>query len=91
MGSGLDIRAKSQGPAIFKLNVCLIVLSSIVIIGRLYARGFMTKALGVDDILAVFGFVRYLENREPCFFVITDISVVTRASPSLYLASKLSK
>ncbi|KAH7011102.1 hypothetical protein EDB80DRAFT_384116 [Ilyonectria destructans] len=56
MGSGLDIGAKSQGPAIFKLNVCLIVLSSIVIIGRLYARGFMTKALGVDDILAVFGF-----------------------------------
>ncbi|KAH7132693.1 hypothetical protein EDB81DRAFT_805373 [Dactylonectria macrodidyma] len=56
MASELDSGAKSQGPAIFKLNVCLIVLSSIVMIARLYARGFMTKALGVDDIAAVFGF-----------------------------------
>ncbi|EGU71941.1 hypothetical protein FOXB_17548 [Fusarium oxysporum f. sp. conglutinans Fo5176] len=44
MASGLDNGVKSQ------------VLSSIVTIGRLYARGFMTKALGVDDLLATIGF-----------------------------------
>ncbi|EXA32113.1 hypothetical protein FOVG_16595 [Fusarium oxysporum f. sp. pisi HDV247] len=56
MASGLDNGVKSQGAVIFNLNVCLIVLSSIVTIGRLYARGFMTKALGVDDLLAIIGF-----------------------------------
>ncbi|EGU73458.1 hypothetical protein FOXB_16031 [Fusarium oxysporum f. sp. conglutinans Fo5176] len=44
MASGLDNGVKSQ------------VLSSIVTIGRLYARGFMAKALGVDDLLATIGF-----------------------------------
>ncbi|KAM6523077.1 hypothetical protein FSOLCH5_003696 [Fusarium solani] len=56
MASGTDDGAKSQGPVLVNLNVCLIILSSIVMVARLYARGFMTKALGVDDIVAVFGF-----------------------------------
>jgi hypothetical protein len=62
MASGTDDGAKSQGPVLVNLNVCLIILSSIVMVARLYARGFMTKALGVDDIVAVFGFVSGLRS-----------------------------
>jgi hypothetical protein len=75
MASGLDNDAKSQGPVLLYLNLCLIVLSSIVMIGRLYARGFMARALGVDDMLALLGFVRLPANFPHC--VVVDIFVIS--------------
>ncbi|KAF5008879.1 hypothetical protein FDECE_4903 [Fusarium decemcellulare] len=47
---------KSHGPFLFDLNVALIVITTIVMIVRLYVRGIMTKALGVDDVLAMLAY-----------------------------------
>lgn len=35
------------------LNICLILFSSISVALRLYVRGFITKALGLDDAFSV--------------------------------------
>ncbi|CZR46044.1 uncharacterized protein FPRO_11491 [Fusarium proliferatum ET1] len=56
MASGSGNDARSQGPDILRLNICLTVFSSLIMIARLYARCFMTRAFGVDDILALVGF-----------------------------------
>ncbi|KAF5968923.1 integral membrane protein [Fusarium bulbicola] len=55
MASGSGNAARSQGPDILRLNVCLVVLSSLIMMARLYARCFMTRAFGVDDFLALLG------------------------------------
>ncbi|KAI1692654.1 hypothetical protein Ddc_23471 [Ditylenchus destructor] len=56
MASGSGNETRSQGPDILRLNLCLIVFSSLIIMARLYARCFMTRAFGVDDFLALIGF-----------------------------------
>ncbi|CAM1501038.1 Fc.00g102000.m01.CDS01 [Cosmosporella sp. VM-42] len=51
-----DLPSDSKGYVIFNLNVALIAISSVIMIVRLYVRGFMTKALGPDDFLAIVSF-----------------------------------
>ncbi|KAH6968649.1 hypothetical protein DER45DRAFT_547069 [Fusarium avenaceum] len=63
--AGFDPKS-GDGQPIFNLNVALIVITSALMIVRLYVRGIMTRSLGWDDLLAVFawGFVvcfSYLE------------------------------
>lgn len=53
----LDIPAHSQGWMLYGLDVFLITMTTIIMIFRMSARGFMTKALGVDDYIAVFAYV----------------------------------
>jgi hypothetical protein len=49
---------ESKGPILLGLNIALIVLTTTVMVTRLYARGIVTKALGLDDAIAIFAFVR---------------------------------
>ncbi|KFZ24150.1 hypothetical protein V502_01362 [Pseudogymnoascus sp. VKM F-4520 (FW-2644)] len=46
-----------RGDISFRLNVCLIVISTFFISIRLYVRGVMTKTLRWDDLLAAIAFV----------------------------------
>jgi hypothetical protein len=48
----------SQGYRIRNLNVALIVVTSVIMMLRLYARGLMTKAFGLDDFIAIIAYVR---------------------------------
>lgn len=52
----------SKGPMLMNVHICLITLSSLLTISRVYARGFMTKALGLDDALCFLAFVRLYPN-----------------------------
>ncbi|KAH7176224.1 hypothetical protein EDB81DRAFT_751610 [Dactylonectria macrodidyma] len=47
---------ESQGHAMRGLNIALILITTIIIILRLYIRGWMTKALGLDDLIATVAF-----------------------------------
>ncbi|KAH7118067.1 hypothetical protein B0J13DRAFT_200579 [Dactylonectria estremocensis] len=47
----------SRGRIVFNLNVALIVITSVIVLARLYVRRFMTKALGLDDLLTIISFV----------------------------------
>ncbi|KAH7110145.1 hypothetical protein EDB81DRAFT_863149 [Dactylonectria macrodidyma] len=47
---------KSQGCMLRDLNIALIIITTIIMILRLYARGWMTKALGLDDLMAIIAF-----------------------------------
>ncbi|KAH6983981.1 hypothetical protein EDB80DRAFT_756822 [Ilyonectria destructans] len=47
----------SRGHILFNINVALIVISSVIVLARLYVRRFMTKAFGLDDILTIVSFV----------------------------------
>ncbi|KAI8664528.1 hypothetical protein NCS55_00961900 [Fusarium keratoplasticum] len=47
---------ESKGPILLDLNIALIVLTTTVMATRLYARGIVTKALGLDDVIAIFAF-----------------------------------
>ncbi|EEU38683.1 uncharacterized protein NECHADRAFT_83082 [Fusarium vanettenii 77-13-4] len=44
---------ESKGPLLLDLNIALIVLTTTVMATRLYARGIVTKALGLDDVIAM--------------------------------------
>lgn len=46
-----------RGHIVFNINVALIVISSVIVLARLYVRRFMTKAFGLDDILTIVSFV----------------------------------
>ncbi|KAH6985375.1 hypothetical protein EDB80DRAFT_224283 [Ilyonectria destructans] len=53
---GSDKPIESQGHVIRDLNIALIIITTIIMILRLHARGWMTKALGLDDLIAVIAF-----------------------------------
>lgn len=57
--AGFDPKS-GDGQPIFNLNVALIVITSALMIVRLYVRGIMTRSLGWDDLLAVFAWVSCL-------------------------------
>lgn len=44
---------------IYDLNIALIVLTTVIVAMRLYSRGVLVRALGLDDLLACFAYVRY--------------------------------
>ncbi|KAH8199407.1 hypothetical protein TruAng_006402 [Truncatella angustata] len=46
-----------QGFAQRDLNICLIVFSTIFVCARLYVRAFMTKGLGLDDVMTVVAYL----------------------------------
>ncbi|KAF4963801.1 hypothetical protein FZEAL_10914 [Fusarium zealandicum] len=52
LGGGLVTGSTPQGRFIFDLNVALLVITTAVVLARLYVRGIMIKALGLDDALA---------------------------------------
>lgn len=39
-----------RGYLVRNLNICLIIISTIIVFSRLYVRIFMTKGLGLDDV-----------------------------------------
>ncbi|KAH6955700.1 hypothetical protein BKA56DRAFT_603516 [Ilyonectria sp. MPI-CAGE-AT-0026] len=47
---------ESQGHVLRDLNIALIVITTIIMILRLFIRGWMTQALGLDDLIAVIAF-----------------------------------
>jgi hypothetical protein len=46
-----------RGDDILHLNQSLIVITTVIIMARAFARGVLTKALGTDDILAFLSWV----------------------------------
>ncbi|RVX69112.1 hypothetical protein B0A52_06825 [Exophiala mesophila] len=48
------INPEDRGPALFNLCILFSILGTFTVGFRLYARLFLTKALGIDDILVVF-------------------------------------
>lgn len=50
----------SQGYVIRNLNIALIVITSVIMMLRLYVRGLMTKAFGLDDFIAIIACVGHL-------------------------------
>lgn len=57
--AGMDIPGDSQGWMLLGLDIFLISMTTIIMILRISARGFMTKALGVDDYIAVVAYVSF--------------------------------
>ncbi|KAH8648236.1 hypothetical protein BGZ61DRAFT_501223 [Ilyonectria robusta] len=57
---------ESQGHVLHDLNIALIVITTVIMILRLHARGWMIKAIGLDDLIAItaFGFVIALSALE---------------------------
>lgn len=47
---------------IYDLNIALIVLTTVIVAMRLYSRGVLVRALGLDDLLACFAYVSYSPN-----------------------------
>ncbi|KAJ3519916.1 hypothetical protein NM208_g13934 [Fusarium decemcellulare] len=48
----MAVATSTRGQNVFNLNVALIVITSVVVVARLYVRSCMTKALGWDDLFA---------------------------------------
>src|SRR5437762_2329267 len=48
---------ESRSGVLIDLNAALISFSTVIIALRLYARGFMTKALGIDDAIALVAYL----------------------------------
>ncbi|KAH7124761.1 hypothetical protein EDB81DRAFT_912023 [Dactylonectria macrodidyma] len=48
---------RSYSGMLRSLNIALMAITSIILVGRIEARAFMTKALGIDDLLAVFAYL----------------------------------
>lgn len=44
---------------IYELNIALVILTTVIVAMRLYSRGILVRALGLDDLLACFAYVRY--------------------------------
>jgi hypothetical protein len=47
----------SDGHAISDLNIALIVITSVLVIMRLYVRGIVVRGLGWDDLFAILAWV----------------------------------
>lgn len=60
MDSNPDDGLKSQSGMLRSLNIALMVITSIILLARIKVRAFMTKALGIDDALAVVAYVSVL-------------------------------
>lgn len=56
--SVFDLPPGSKGGEIVNFNIAFIVISTTLLFTRLYVRGFMVKALGLDDLLASIAYVR---------------------------------
>lgn len=56
--SVFDLPPGSKGGLIVNFNIVFIVISTTLLFTRLYVRGFMVKALGLDDLLASIAYVR---------------------------------
>ena len=52
-----DLPPGSRGSVLVNVNIALIVITSTLLFTRLYVRGFMVKALGLDDLLATIAYV----------------------------------
>ncbi|ETS81055.1 hypothetical protein PFICI_06057 [Pestalotiopsis fici W106-1] len=52
-----DLPPDSRGSVLVNVNLALIVISSTLLFTRLYVRGFMVKALGLDDLLATIAYL----------------------------------
>ncbi|KAH7011944.1 hypothetical protein EDB80DRAFT_407559 [Ilyonectria destructans] len=52
-----DDGLKSQSGMLRSLNIALMVITSIILLARIKVRAFMTKALGIDDALAVVAYL----------------------------------
>ena len=50
--------ADNGGNTIRKLDICLIVFSTVIVALRYYVRQFMLKSMGWDDVLAISAWVR---------------------------------
>jgi hypothetical protein len=61
----------SRGSIQVDLNISLIVISTTLLFIRLYVRGFMVKALGLDDLLATVAYV--CSSYRPFLSALADI------------------
>ncbi|KAH7149695.1 hypothetical protein B0J13DRAFT_312862 [Dactylonectria estremocensis] len=52
-----DEATRSYSGMLRSLNIALMVITSIILVGRIKVRAFMTKALGIDDLLAVVAYL----------------------------------
>ena len=88
MSSPLRIKSiamtSTRGDISRNLNICLIVFSSIFVGLRFYVRGFMTKALGLDDafsFIALVSLLKYLSS--------LNVSTELRIQPILLAQASL--
>jgi hypothetical protein len=69
----------SEGHVISNLNIALIVITSVFMVVRLYVRGIVVRALGWDDLLAIFAWVSRVAYTSTCntvkWIVSTDYSI----------------
>ena len=47
----------SQGPMLIGVYATLITISALIVFSRLYVRGYMIKAIGIDDYITLIAFV----------------------------------
>ena len=50
------VNPENRGPALYNLSIALAVVGFIIICARLYSRTFITRALGIDDVLITYAF-----------------------------------
>jgi hypothetical protein len=55
--SVFNLPPDSKGGILANVNIALIVISTVLLSLRLYARGCMVKSLGLDDLLAIVAYV----------------------------------